>query len=234
MLEFPRASGLESAERLLARTTPFSALPTEERRALASSPRVFLDRDEIVFAAGEPAQALYVVISGEIVLEIDGLDGKSICVSSLGAGGVFGELAVLDGYPRSVAARATAPSALLSIKAAQFLALVRSQPDFAMAIIADLAAKLRRTNGQVSGLSFQSLRGRVASLIATLTDPQVSSTQALKITQSELAARLGASREKVNGHLQALQSAGAIRLARGRIEILNRNALGRFTGAAVP
>jgi len=234
MPEFRKASGLESAERLLAKTTPFSVLPTEERSALAASPRVILDREEILFSAGEPAQALYIVVSGEIVLEIDGLDGKSICVSSLGAGGVFGELAVLDGYPRSVAARATAPSVLMSIKAVQFLALVRSQPDFAMAIIADLAAKLRRTNGQVSGLSFQSLRGRVAGLIATLTDPQVSSTQALKMTQSELAARLGASREKVNGHLQALQTAGAIRLARGRIEILNRNVLGRFTGAAAP
>lgn len=227
----PSPPDQDSAARLLAATAPFSALPAETRASLALSPRVPLDRGEILFFAGDKAEAVYAVLSGEIALEIDGADGKSICVSSLGPGGIFGELAILDGKPRSVAARAVVRSVLLSIKAAAFLSLVRTQPDFAMAIIRDLAGKVRQTNGQVSGLSFQSLRGRVAGLISSLLDARPKAPASIAMTQSELAARLGASREKVNGHLQAMQAAGAIRLARGRIDVLDRRALGRFADA---
>ncbi len=209
----------------MAATAPFSALPDAARTALSSSPRVSLHRDEMLFSAGDLAEAVYVVLTGEIALEIDGADGKSICVSSLKAGGVFGEIALLDGMPRSVGARAAAPATLLSIKAATFLGLVRAHPDFALAIIRDLAGKVRSTNGQVSGLSFKSLRGRVAGLIASLGQSQAT----IAMTQNELAARLGASREKVNGHLQAMQAAGAIRLARGRIEVTDPAGLRGFS-----
>lgn len=221
----------ETIGRMLAGAAPFSALPADARAALCQSPRVTLGRGEILFSAGDRAEALYIVLSGEIALEIDGADGKSICVSSLKSGGVFGELSILDGKPRSVGARAAAPTALLSIKAATFLALIRTHPDFALAILRDLAAKVRSTNGQVSGLSFQSLRSRVAGLIVSLSDAGANAAPALAMTQHELAGRLGASREKVNGHLQAMQTAGAIRLARGQIEILNRSALRRFSEA---
>lgn len=217
--------------RLLAAAAPFSALPSEARVSLSLAPRVTLARDEILFSAGDNAEALYIVLGGEIALEIDGADGKSICVSSVKTGGVFGELAILDGKPRSVGARAAAPSTLLSIKAASFLALLRAYPDFSLALLRDLAAKVRSTNGQVSGLSFQSLRSRVAGLIVSLADDSAVTAPSLAMTQHELAGRLGASREKVNGHLQAMQSAGAIKLARGQIEILNRAALRRFSEA---
>ena len=228
MRDPPLPPDLDNTARLLAEIAPFNALPAKSREALALSPKVSLDRGEILFSAGENAEAVYVVMIGEIALEIDGADGKSICVASLRTGGVFGELALFDGKPRSVAARAACDVRLLSIKAATYLSLVREHPDFAMAIIRDLAGKVRGANGQVSGLSFQTLRGRVAGLISVLTEAQSTSRPALAMTQSELAARLGASREKVNGHLQAMQAAGAIHLRRGRIEILDRRALARF------
>lgn len=229
----PRSSTeTNSHDCLLAASAPFSALPADVLGTLSRSPRVTLGAGEMLFSAGDDAGAAYVVLAGEIALEIDGADGKSICVSSLGPGGVFGELAILDGEKRSVGARATARTTLLSVKAATFLALVRAHPDFAMAIIRDLAGKVRRTNGQVSGLSFLTLRGRVAGLISSLVDAHPDTAPSLSMTQGELAARLGASREKVNGHLQALQAAGAIRLARGRIDIRDRRALSRFVDAA--
>ncbi len=229
----PRSSTeTNSHDCLLAASAPFSALPADVLGTLSRSPRVTLGAGEMLFSAGDDAGAAYVVLTGEIALEIDGADGKSICVSSLGPGGVFGELAILDGEKRSVGARATARTTLLSVKAATFLALVRAHPDFAMAIIRDLAGKVRRTNGQVSGLSFLTLRGRVAGLISSLVDAHPDTAPSLSMTQGELAARLGASREKVNGHLQALQAAGAIRLARGRIDIRDRRALSRFVDAA--
>ncbi len=232
MAGFQQSNEHDGVTRVLAAMAPFSVLPEETRAVLSHSPRVTLDREEILFSAGDRAEAVYVVLSGEIALEIDGADGKSVCVSSLGSGGVFGELAILDGKPRSVAARAAVRSVLLSIKSTTFLSLVRTQPDFALAIIRDLAGKVRRTNSQVSGLSFLTLRGRLAGLLSSLLDLNSNSPPSLDMTQSELAARLGASREKVNGHLQAIQAAGAIRLTRGRIDILDRRTLRSFADTA--
>ncbi|MFN3960290.1 MAG: Crp/Fnr family transcriptional regulator [Parvularculaceae bacterium] len=208
----------------------FSSLPSSARADLAASPRVILAKDEILFAAGDPASAVYLVLGGEVAMEIDGADGKSVCVAAVGAGGVFGELGALDGQPRSVGARATAPTTLLSIKASAFLALIRSHPEFALAIASELAGKLRRTNAQITGLTFHSLRNRVAGLLDALAAGQDGDRPSLQITQTELAARIAASREKVNGHLQAMQAAGAIRLGRGRIDVINRRSLQRFSG----
>jgi CRP/FNR family transcriptional regulator, cyclic AMP receptor protein len=219
----------EAAERLLARALLFSALPPGARASLATSPRVKLARDEALFSAGDPAHSVYLVLDGEIALEIDGAEGKCVCVAIVGAGGVFGELGALDGQPRSVGARAAQATTLLSIRAAAFLALIRGNPEFALAIAAELAGKLRRTNAQISGLTFHSLRSRVAGLLDALAAAQEVEHPSLPITQTELAARLAASREKVNGHLQVMQSAGAIRLGRARIDIVDRRCLQRFS-----
>ncbi len=214
----------------LSRSRLFANLGRDDLEKLAASPRLMLRKGEELFAAGAPAKAVYLVLSGEVTLEIADIDGKTISVAAHGPGGVFGELAVLDGKPRSVAARASADSALLSISAAGFLNLVRSSPDFAMTIIRDLAGKVRATNSKVSDLSFQTLLARVAGLLADLADAEGADLPTLRITQSEIANRLGASREKVNGHLQAIQDEGAIRLARGRIEIRSRAILHRLRG----
>jgi len=219
---------VDAAERLLADAPLFGALPSSARADLAASPRVTLAKDEILFAAGDPASAVYLVLGGEVALEIDGADGKSVCVAVVGAGGAFGELGALDGQPRSVGARATAQTTLLSIKASAFLAHIRSHPEFALAIASELAGKLRRTNAQLTGLTFHSLRSRVAGLLDALAAAHPAETPSLAITQTELAARIAASREKVNVHLQAMQSAGAIRLGRGRIDVIDRRGLRRF------
>lgn len=214
----------------LSQSKPFGLLPAAEIERLAGSPRVRLGRDEVLFEAGATAEAVYLVLSGELSLEIIDIDGKSIAVSCIRAGAVTGELAVLDGKPRSVAARAAEEAVLLSIPASSFLTLVRTYPDFALEIIRDLASKVRATNEKVSGLTFHTLRARVAALLADLADAHGADACVLHITQAEIAGRLAASREKVNGHLQAIQSGGAIRLSRGRVEIKSRAALRRLGG----
>lgn len=219
----------DDAARLLARAPLFSALSAQAVAELSTSPRVRLARDEMLFAAGDPAHAIYLVIDGEVALEIDGADGKSVCVAMVATGGVFGELGALDGQPRSVGARAAQPTNLLSIRASAFLTLIRTNPDFALAVAAELAGKLRRTNAQITGLTFHSLRSRVAGLLDALAAAHPAETPSLAITQTELAARIAASREKVNGHLQAMQTAGAIRLGRGRIDVIDRRGLRRFS-----
>lgn len=218
----------DAADRLLAKAPCFGALGAEARAGLSAAPRVRLRKDEVLFSAGDDAECVYLVLEGEIALEIDGAAGKSVCVATVAKGGVFGELGALDGKPRSVAARAAEPALLLSIKATAFRALIRTHPDFALAVATELAGKLRRTNLQVTGLTFHSLRARVAGSLEALAAVNGHDAPSLIITQTELAARLAASREKVNGHLQVMQNAGAIRLGRGRIDIVDRRGLQRF------
>jgi CRP-like cAMP-binding protein len=231
--ERPRlmSADTQHAAALLSRSTLFGALSRAEIERLAASPRVRVKKGEELFAAGAPANAVYLILSGEVSLEIADADGRSISVSTARAGDVMGELAVLDGKPRSVAARASADAVLLSLSAPAFLTLVRAHPDFAMAIIRDLAAKVRRTNGQVSGLTFQTLKARIALFLIDLADSQGAEKPVLKITQNEIAGRLGASREKVNGHLQAMKDVGAISLARGRITVDDLETLKEMSGA---
>jgi CRP-like cAMP-binding protein len=215
----------KSTAALIVGTRLFRRLSAAEIGSLAQSPRVKLKKGEELFSAGSEASAVYIVLSGEVSLEITDAEGRSISVASHGAGGVFGELAVLDGLSRSVGARAASEAELLSISSARFLALVRGNPDFALDIIRDLAAKVRRTNDTVSGLTFLNLKARVAGLLAELSATNGDARSGIAITQADLAARLGASREKVNAHLQTIQDEGAIRLGRGRIFIVDRDAL---------
>ena len=202
-----------------------SSLRPEILAALASAPKVRLEKGEELFAAGAAAKAVYVVLSGEIRLVIDDPDGRSINVESERPGGIFGELGVLDGKPRSVAARAGEETVVLSIAANQFLRIIRTEPDFALEIIRYLARKVRRTNETLSGVKFLNLKARIAIAIAGLERQTDAGDGDIAITQGELATRIGASREKVNAHLRAMHRAGVIRLARGRIAVLDRKAL---------
>lgn len=214
---------------LIARTRLFGRLPATEIARLAQSPRLRLKKSEELFAAGSEANAVYIVLSGEVTLEITDREGRSISVASRRAGDVFGELAVLDGLKRSVGARAASEAELLSVAAARFLGLVRADPDFALEIVRDLAGKVRQTNETVSGLTFLNLKARVAGLLAGLAETRGGGQSDVAITQADLAARLGASREKVNAHLQTIQEEGAIRLARGRIMIADLDGLRKIS-----
>lgn len=96
---------------------------------------------EVVFAAGDKGEHMYVVRSGEIEIERDG-----VVVESLSAGGIFGEMALIDGSPRSATARAKTDCELAPINEKSFLFFVHETPFFAIAVMRTLAERLRRTS----------------------------------------------------------------------------------------
>lgn len=197
----------------------FQPLSDVARAQILSSSRTLnLQRDQLLFSKGDEADTVYVVLSGEIAIEVISEQGRVARVATLHQGEVIGELAVLDDGPRTADARAIADSGLLKVDRATFLNLIQTEPPFAQSLIRDLIGRLRKSNDQVENVSLKPLRARIALTLAMLGG---SGNTTLKMTQTELAERVSATREKVNSNLQEIQGAGAIALHRGRIEIID-------------
>ncbi|NWG71249.1 MAG: Crp/Fnr family transcriptional regulator [Parvularculaceae bacterium] len=207
----------------------FAALPERAAGALArQSRRVALERGELLFSKGDPADGVYLLVAGEIAIEASAPSGQSVCFASLRPGAVFGELAALDGAARSADARARTRADLIKVAVAAFRQAVAENPAFATAVIRDLIGKLRRTDSQIEIISFRSLQARLAQLLLDLSSQGQDSIAA---TQAELGEMLSATREKVNGHLQTLQASYAISIRRGAIDIRDRKILTAFADA---
>ncbi len=217
----------------LRKSWPFEAAPVERLQSIAAAAGVVpVSSGKLIFARGDEADAVYVVLEGEVAIEILSPEGRSVLLSVLGANETFGEMAALDGGVRTADARALAKGRLIKLSKAALIGIAGDEPDVAFALIKGLIAKLRATDQQIEDIAFRSLRARVAMMVSALAGPEpVDGETTVTITQNALADRLSATREKVNLHLQALQQAGAVGLGRGRITILDAAALRRFGSA---
>jgi CRP/FNR family transcriptional regulator, cyclic AMP receptor protein len=100
---------------------------------------------EVVFSAGDPGSALYVVRAGEIVLSKDGRE-----LERVEAGGMFGELALVDGEPRNATATAVGAAELVAVDEDTFQRLVRHNPFFALTVLRLVAKRLRQVTNPSS------------------------------------------------------------------------------------
>ncbi|MBL8565624.1 MAG: Crp/Fnr family transcriptional regulator [Hyphomicrobiaceae bacterium] len=96
---------------------------------------------EPIFAAGDEARAMYVVLSGNIEIIAYGE-----VLDRVGPGGIFGEMALIDGDPRSASAKAAEQSELVAVDRVMFVKLVRGAPEFALAVMAQMARRIREMN----------------------------------------------------------------------------------------
>ena len=135
------------------------------RRLAADAQAIALRGGEYLFHSGEAADRLYVLRTGRLRVLVETEDGPRI-VRELGPGDVLGELALLTGSPRSASARAVRDSELLSLDAAQFDALIADDPDFARALLRELARQLQASGG----LTAPSTRPSVFSVVPLAAD----------------------------------------------------------------
>lgn len=178
--------------------------------AAALRPRRFR-RGETIFHSGDPGDALFVVRDGRVKITLPADDGSEPAIlTTIGPGGFFGELAVLDGAPRSATAVAIEPVEAHVLRRDAFDTLIDTQPSLRRSLLAALAGEIRRITAQVEDLHFLDLPGRLASHIlrmaATAAGDGVDAAPMLTgphrlpwpYTQSELAAMIGGSRQSVN------------------------------------
>lgn len=194
-----------------------------ERLVAASSPRR-LTRGQVLFIEGEAAEHLYVVVRGRLKVVATSSDGGELVLAVVGAGEPLGELSVLDGAERSADAVALEDVELCCVPAEAVRALLERSPGVALAVARELAGRLRRLTGSAADLVFLDLPRRLAKLLAS----EDGTEDVAGLGQSEVAARLGVTRQSLNRALQRLQDRGWVEVHRGGVTVLDRPALVRF------
>jgi len=185
-------------------------------------------RGQIIFAEGDPGTSLCIVASGRIDAVASSPDGKELVLNSFGPGDVFGELALLTGEPRSADAVAREASQVFLLPRDDFLTFLEANPRAAITLLAIVSRKLQRTTQQIHDVSFLDVPARLARALLDLAgaDPKASGeAPSFRVTQLELAARIGATRESVNKWLGYFADQGLIEQERGRVTILRPRAL---------
>ena len=162
-------------------------------------------RGEVVFHVDDPGDALFVVTGGEIKIVLPSDESaEPVVLTTIGAGGFFGELALLDGGARSATAIAIRPAEVLVLRRERFDRLVEAEPVLRQAMFAALAGEIRRLTGHVEDLHFLDLPGRLARHLLRLAGGETDAPPndpvrlAWPYTQSELAGMIGGSRQSVN------------------------------------
>jgi len=182
-------------------------------------------RGEVIFHAGDPGDALFIIISGEVKISLPSEAGDEAIIATLKPGEVFGELALLDGAPRSATASALSATEAVVLPRDRFRELIATEPVVRDALLASLAGELRRLTIHVEELHFLDLTGRVAARLVRLAEesaPQgADGTIHLRssLTQGELASMVGCTRQSVNKLLGQFADEGLVRLDREGIAV---------------
>lgn len=214
--------------RILAANPFFAGLDAEAIRAIALlCLRRSLSAQEVLFQKNDPADALYAVRRGEIRICTGTAEGRELTLNLLGPGDVFGEVALLDGRPRTADAVAAEPSELLLVRRRDLLDLMTRQPAIALAFIELLCRRVRWMSERMEETNFLPVPARIGRRLAALADDY---GDEIRVTQEALAVFANTSRETVNRQLQAWKRARLVELGRNRIRLLDRPALDALTG----
>jgi CRP-like cAMP-binding protein len=199
-----------AASAALARVPLFRALPEADLLAIAKNARIRrFRRGEVIFHQGDPGDSLHIVASGAVKIVLPSAEGEEAIIATLRPGDFFGELALLDGAPRSATATALEQTDTLVLPRQVFAELLDTLPGLRDALFAGLAHELRRLTGHVEELHFLDLAGRLAMRLTRLareTEPDAHGAFRLNwpYTQSDLAAMIGGTRQSVNRLLSEL------------------------------
>jgi CRP-like cAMP-binding protein len=201
---------------LLAGTELFAPLAVDERAACAASFReAQFAKGELLFARGDPGTHLYLVSEGQVRLAIATSEGRELSFEIAGPGALFGEIAVMDGWPRSAEATALTRTTTYILERGDFQRLRAAHPAISDAAVSFLCRRLRDVSNKLEIVALYPMEVRLARFLLTAlgnreAPPGRRVPLELQFSQGELALLLGASRPKINAALGVLESAGAI------------------------
>jgi CRP/FNR family cyclic AMP-dependent transcriptional regulator len=209
---------------VLAQGALFAGLSAQQLGVLASSlRRRGYHRGEVIFRQDDPGTILYLIESGAVKIVLLSPAGKEVILALLRPGDFFGELALLDGEPRSADAIAHESSDLLLLHREDFLRFLETQPMAAESLLAAVGRRLRRTDQLVHDAAFLDVPARLARTLLELVGQsgleKQESPGSLRLTQSELAGMVGTSRESVNKWLRYYERQGLVHQEKGLITV---------------
>ena len=191
-------------------------------------------RGTTIFTKGDPGTSLFVIYSGAVKVSSPSSGGRRAIFNLVSEGTVVGEIALLDGLPRTADATAVTDCELIVIERRDFVPLIHAQPEIALRIIELLCGRLRQTTEQLEDIMFLDLPGRLAKTLLHLIKGAKLSPSGPKVTltQSDIGKIIGMSRESTNKQLRAWQDRRWLLLERGGIVILNPEALAEVAATA--
>ncbi len=202
---------------------------TIERIAAMGTTRRFGD-GETIFLKGDAGDALYGVLSGKVRISTSAPSGRELILSILDPGAVFGEIALLDGRTRSADAATMGATELFVLQRREFARFLEQDSKLAVHLVVMVCERLRSTNDLIEDVTFLKLPARLAKRLLTFAQysfeaSQDHTTTEIRISQYELGLLMGTSRESINRLLQRWRQDGLVDLGRGRIIVLDPDAL---------
>ena len=177
-------------------------------------PREF-QRGDLLFVEGGVGDALLILVDGSVSVFRTSADGERAALNVLEPPEVLGEIALLDGAPRSASVEALTTTTVLSLSRPEFFGLLRTHPGMLDPLMRQLGSMVRRLTEQAADHVFLDLAGRVAKVLLRLAGP--GSPPAVAITQGRLAEMSGGTRQSVNQVLGGFGQRGLVHLEGRRV-----------------
>lgn len=220
-----------SHSQLLAQVPLFATLGTEDLQRLSSrlTPH-HRERGEFIFHQGDEGTELFIIQTGEVTIRLSSPDGREVSLALLQPGAAFGELALLDGAPRSTDAVAHTETSLLGLRREDFRHFLTERPQVMMPLLANMSRLARRVTRTVHDASFLDARARLASVLLDLARTQGQRGEegvalSSRLNQSELASLCGLTRESTNRWLRFYAREGLLSYEDGVITLLEPDSL---------
>ena len=186
------------------------------------------ERGEFILLEGDPADALYFVISGVVKVFKTSAEGKEQILQLIRPGESFNDVPIFDEGPNPASAQAMGPVVLYRIKVSDMRGILRNHPQVALNVVRLLSQKLRNLVSLVEDLSFKHVTARLAKILLEYAGDGSGPRQ--RLTQQEMAAIAGTAREIIGRSLKELEGEGVIKLDHHRIVITDKEALRRMAG----
>jgi CRP/FNR family transcriptional regulator, cyclic AMP receptor protein len=212
----------------LGRVPMFAGISKRNLETLAGESRIKLaPRGTFMFFRGDPANAVFVILDGAVVIHIENMDGRELVINEVGIGDCFGELGILTGEPHSANAEAMVDSEVVVIPESTFKFILEREPSLALRLLEITALRLQNSSRREEALAFHDARQRLAYLLLHL-DQLASERGYLAFSQEDYAQRTGLTRQTVATILGDWRRRGWLLTGRGYLVVLNRKELNQL------
>ncbi len=222
----------QESQSIAANVPLFADLTRAEQDAIAEAMilRRFSAGETVLHEDDEENQTFFVIAQGSVHVTVLTSEGKQAILATLQEGEFFGEMAILDGEPRSASIVAAESSSLLMLYRKSFLDILHKYPKIAIRMLITMSRRLRRSNRHINTLSLMSVYGRVAEVLLQLAKDKGKRTGDIIVvpnrpTHQVIAEMAGTSRETVSRVLSQLQKKRYIAIDRKKLVILNEEKL---------
>ncbi len=171
---------------------------------------------------GDEGDFLLILLEGQVRITVYTSNGREIVLDYAGAGSVLGEIALLDGGPRTASVIAMEPVRYLTLSRGVFERVIADNHHIALRLMRELAQRLRRANQTIENDRAYAAAPRLARFLLRLLANNGEGDPVIALSQTELAMFAGISRENINRQLNLWSQAGLVALDQGKVRVLDR------------